>query len=79
MKSIFTKEYQIIIDILIKTRRDKKIRQKSIATRLNKTQSFVSKYESCERRLDICEFFAIARALEEDPLLILKKAGIIEK
>lgn len=41
--------------------------QRELALRLNKPRSFVSKIESCERRLDIVEFTAIARALELAP------------
>ncbi|MDB5701482.1 MAG: hypothetical protein JWL66_1681 [Sphingomonadales bacterium] len=43
--------------------------QTELARRLSKPQSFVSKIENSERRVDIIEFCAIARALEIDPQL----------
>ncbi|MBQ2760644.1 MAG: helix-turn-helix transcriptional regulator [Mailhella sp.] len=36
-------------------------------------QSYVSKYESGERRLDVVEFIAVATALGEDPLELLRQ------
>jgi len=39
---------------------------------LGEHQSFVAKYEGGERRLDIIEFVAIARALRADPVDLLK-------
>lgn len=40
--------------------------QMQIATRLGKPQSYVSKYESGDRRLDFTEFVAIAEILSLD-------------
>jgi hypothetical protein len=37
-----------------------------------KPQSFVAKYESGERRLDVIEFLGIASAIGADPVRILK-------
>jgi transcriptional regulator with XRE-family HTH domain len=38
--------------------------QEQLARRLGKPQSFISKYESGERRLDAIELLDVARALE---------------
>jgi transcriptional regulator with XRE-family HTH domain len=43
---------------------------------LNVPQSFVSKYENGERRLDVVEFIAVAKALEVDYQAILINAGL---
>jgi hypothetical protein len=40
---------------------------------LKRPQSFVSKYERGERRLDVIEFGEVARALGIDPIRILDK------
>jgi hypothetical protein len=37
----------------------------------NKRQSFVAKYAGGERRLDVVEFIAVARALELDPKALI--------
>jgi transcriptional regulator with XRE-family HTH domain len=45
--------------------------QRDLAARLGKPQSFVSKTESRERRLDLIEFIAMARALGIEPRALL--------
>ena len=50
-----------------------KITQKELASRLKRPQSFVSKYERGERRLDVVEFGEVARALGMDPLSFLRR------
>lgn len=45
---------------------------------LAKPQSFVSKYESGERRLDVVEFIQIAKVLGEDPVRLLKEMNLIQ-
>ena len=41
--------------------------QAEVAGRLKRPQSFVSKYETGERRLDVVEFLEVAAALAADP------------
>lgn len=41
--------------------------QTALAQMLGKPQSYVSKYESGERRLDVVEFVDICKALDIDP------------
>ena len=49
--------------LLRKLRKDAGLRQVDLAKRLDEPQSFVSKYESGERRLDFIEVHEICRAL----------------
>jgi transcriptional regulator with XRE-family HTH domain len=65
--------YQQLIDILAKTREKLKISQKIIANRLKKPQSYISKYESGERRIDVLEFINICEALGIKPYTILNR------
>ena len=58
--------YKAAIAILKQARRDAKVSQKELADRLGKTQQYVSKYESHERRLDVIEFIEVAVALKLD-------------
>ncbi len=53
MKTVFSEEYQRLINALISARKDGGLLQADIAKKLSKPQSFVAKYEGCERRLDI--------------------------
>jgi len=50
--------------------------QSEIASRLGKPQSFVSKYESGERRLDVVEFIDVCHALDINPHTVLYKLGV---
>lgn len=52
--------------------------QGALTVHLDKSQSYVSKYESGERRLDIIEFFTIAQKMEVDPIALLREAGLLE-
>ena len=56
MKSIYDGDYIEIITRLRIIRTSKNITQLDLANKMGKTQSFVSKIESCERRLDVIEF-----------------------
>ncbi len=61
MSSINSKEYKEIIERLIKARKDLGLTQSQVADQLGKPQSFVSKVESRERRLDVTELKQFAK------------------
>ncbi|UCQ00629.1 helix-turn-helix domain-containing protein [Edwardsiella tarda] len=73
MSSIYSYEYRLIIKTLKVRRIELKITQAQLAQVLGKPQSFVSKIESGERRLDIIEFVHIARQLSLDLNEVLEK------
>lgn len=60
-KSVHSKEYRELLVRLREARKEAKLTQVEVARRLRKPQSFVSKMESGERRLDAVELKAIAR------------------
>ncbi len=62
-KSIYSAEYQRLCAVLRQLRRDAGLTQVEVAARLDVPQSFVSKYESGERRLDVIELRHVAEAL----------------
>ncbi len=64
--SVFTKKYDLFRELLIQHRKNAGITQQFLAEKLDKPQSFVSKYESGERRLDLIEFLDAAKALQFD-------------
>ena len=47
--------------------------QFELAEKLKRPQSFVAKYESGDRRIDIIEMIEIAKHLKADPKKILEK------
>ena len=70
-KSIFSPEYNKLRQLLIAARQAKNLTQNQVAIRLGKPQSFISKYERGERRLDIIEFLHVTDALEISPLAMV--------
>jgi transcriptional regulator with XRE-family HTH domain len=62
-KSIYSREYSLFLELLRKAREDKGLTQIEVAERLGQTQSFVSKVERGERRLDIVELRAFCSAI----------------
>jgi transcriptional regulator with XRE-family HTH domain len=67
-KSLKSPEYERLIEILVAVRHRSGVRQQALAKKLGRPQSFIAKYEGGERRIDVVEFIAIARALGADPV-----------
>lgn len=66
VKSLHSRQYTIFRDLLTQAREDIGMTQVQVATKLGKPQSYVSKYESGDRRLDVTEFVQIADLLSLD-------------
>lgn len=60
-KSIYTKEHQEIIKKLKQARFDVGFKQEDVARKLKKPQSYISKIERGERRLDVAELKDLAK------------------
>ena len=75
MKSTYSQDYQRLLHILIDVRKRAGITQESLARTLRRPQSFVSKFERGERRIDVIEFRDICRAIGADPTRIMRKVG----
>lgn len=71
-KSMHSSQHEAFCDLLISARRKAGLTQQIVAKRLKRPQSFVAKYEGGERRLDVLEFIDVVRALETDPVKILR-------
>jgi len=54
-RSVYTKDYKEIIERLKKARVEADLSQQAVADKLGKPQSYISKIESGERRLDVAE------------------------
>ena len=68
-----TDAYRKLRGLLVEARRSAGLTQADLASRLQRPQSFVSKYERGERRLDVVEFGEVAKALSVDPAKLLDK------
>jgi transcriptional regulator with XRE-family HTH domain len=71
-KSLKSAEYARLIALLVAVREKADIKQQPLADMLGKPQSFIAKYEGGERRIDLIEFIAIARALGADPMKLFR-------
>lgn len=71
-KSLKSPEYTRLIALLVAVRHAAGVRQQALAKKLGRTQSFIAKYEGGERRIDVLEFIAIARALDADPVRLFR-------
>jgi transcriptional regulator with XRE-family HTH domain len=70
-RSIHTPDYGRLRSLLIAAREKAGLTQVEVAKRLDRPQSFVSKYESGERHLDVMEFIQVCDAIEANPKAIL--------
>ena len=78
-KSAGTPEYRDLVRFLREARTAAGLTQPQLAERIQETQSFVSDYERCRRRLDVIELLTISRAIGEPaaPLTAVLEAMIV--
>jgi ribosome-binding protein aMBF1 (putative translation factor) len=72
-QSVFTPSYARFRELLIEARENAGLTQWQLAARLKRPQSYVSKFERGERRLDVVEFLDVTKALRIDPLELLRQ------
>jgi transcriptional regulator with XRE-family HTH domain len=72
-KSIYSKRYRQFLELLIQARKEADLTQVEVASKLDRPQSFVSKYENGERRLDVVEFLDVAKAIDFDAVKLMRK------
>jgi transcriptional regulator with XRE-family HTH domain len=67
------KQYQRFRELIVAARKAAGLTQVEVASRLKRPQSYVSKYESGVRRLDVVEFLTVARAIGFDPARFIEE------
>lgn len=75
LSSIRSDLYRRMIDLLIAARKDARLTQAEVGARLKQRQTFVSKYELQERRLDVAEFVTVCQAIGVEACDLIKQAG----
>lgn len=65
-KSIFNKDHKTVVKKLKQARLEIGLNQKQVASMLRKTQSYVSKIESGQRRLDVIQLKNFAKIYKKD-------------
>ncbi|MGQ0544016.1 MAG: helix-turn-helix domain-containing protein [Betaproteobacteria bacterium] len=73
MKSTHSAQYRALLLRMRAAREARGMTQQELARRLGKPQSYVSKAEMGERRLDVVEFLHFMRALEGEPYALLRQ------
>jgi transcriptional regulator with XRE-family HTH domain len=71
-KAKFSLAHKKLRELLVEARLNAGLKQADVARALGVPQSYVSKVESGERRLDVVEFIAIAEAAKADPVKIVR-------
>ncbi|MFN7027074.1 MAG: helix-turn-helix domain-containing protein [Pseudorhizobium sp.] len=66
--------YGRMIEALIAARKAANVTQAELGRRIGQRQTFVSKFELGERRLDAAEFIKVGRAIGADPFVIMQDA-----
>ena len=71
--STYSREYKALLKSLRQARVKAEITQAELAVKLSRPQSFVSKFERGERRLDVVEFLEVAEALGVDAAALFRE------
>jgi transcriptional regulator with XRE-family HTH domain len=73
LKSVRSPAQRALLAALREARKQAGLSQQEVARRLKRPQSFVSAYESGDRKIDVLEFLRIAKAMNTDPRELLKR------
>lgn len=65
-KAIYSKDHKYIVEQLKKARQEVGLEQEQVAKMLKKTQSYISKIESGQRRIDIVTLKEFAKIYKKD-------------
>ena len=71
-KSIYSKEYKNVIEKLKEARIEVGLKQEDVARKLKKPQSYISKVERGERRLDVVELGVFVKLYKKNVEWFLK-------
>lgn len=71
-KTIYSNEHKLIVERLKKARLDAGLDQVAVAKRLGKTQSYVSKLEAGQRRIDLVQLKTFAKLYGKDLSYFIK-------
>ena len=70
--SLYSKEHKNIVEKLIKARREVGIDQVDVAKKLGRSQSYLSKIESGQRKIDVIQLKKIAKIYNKEINYFLK-------
>lgn len=70
-KSIRTKEYKKLVNKIKQARLDSGLTQKQVAEKIKRPQSYISKVEAGEQRLDVIELKMLVKLYKKDIKLFI--------
>ncbi len=79
MPRLNSPEYQLLRRLLVEGRERAGLTQAQVAAELGRAQSFVSKYEGGERRLDVIEFLHVCTTIHVDPFDVIRKTWLKQR
>jgi len=74
-KTVHSDANASVLRVLIEARKEAGVTQAELARRVGSQQPVISLIERGVRRLDVVEFYVLARAMGADPLDLFRKAG----
>lgn len=69
-------DYQLLRKLLVEAREAAGLSQSEVAGQLGRAQTFVSKYELGDRRLDVIDFLQVCESIGADPIAILRRVWV---
>jgi transcriptional regulator with XRE-family HTH domain len=75
-KALYERSYAAFTELLKEERKNAGLTQAALAKKLRRPQSYVSKYERGDRRLDVIEFIEVARVIGFDLHDFLRKLKV---
>jgi len=66
-KTVFSGAHTHLVELLVAARRKAGLTQTDLAERIGKDQKFISLIERGQRRVDVLEFYVLAKALGQEP------------
>lgn len=65
-KTIYSEGHKALVKKLIKAREERKLKQEDVAKLLGRTQSYISKIEAGQRRIDIIQLKEFAKIYKKN-------------
>ena len=73
-KTVFTDAYASVVRVLVDARKEAGLTQEELARRVGRAQPVISLIERGVRRIDVVEFYVLARAIGVDPHALFRAA-----
>ncbi len=67
-KTVFSGAHEHLVELLVRARRKAGLTQTQLAERIGKDQKFISLIERGQRRVDVLEFYVLAKAMGLEPV-----------